>query len=220
MRDDAMPSTPLPSESGQGRDNLDLLLDAALATYADPDPSPSLVNRILASTIHADTRRPSAPSLRAPWRALRLRGKTWLPWTIPTLAALLLVAIFLAHHSAPHEKSPVANTPALPRPSISNPSPAVASLETRPSPRPAPPRPAMLTHPSTLERPPLPKLEVFPTPTPLSPQEQALADLVNRTPKEIAQEITQPAAQPHPVEPLRVAAIHIPPLNPSDNGGN
>jgi hypothetical protein len=65
-------------------------------------------------------------------------------------------------------------------------------------------------------------LEVFPTPAPLSPEEQALADLVNRDPRIVTRQIAQSAItpQPQPVERIHIAAIHIPPLNPPDNGGN
>ena len=65
---------------------------------------------------------------------------------------------------------------------------------------------------------PLPRLEVFPMPTPLTSEEQALVALANRN----LGDNTQPFArnQTQPVEPLRIAVIQIPPLNPPDNGGN
>jgi len=198
MHDDA-----LHSEARQDRDDLERALDSALASYVEPEPSSGLEARILASTTRADSR---PNSLR------------WLPWAIPALAALLLLAIFLTHRgTVRHEKLPVAIGLPGPRPSISSPPPAVASVQT-PPPRPVLPRLARLNHVIALERPPLPKLEVFPTPTPLSPEEQALVILVNRDPKEITQSATSNQGQT--AEPLRIAAIQIPPLNPPDNGRN
>jgi hypothetical protein len=187
---------------------LDLLLDAALATYIDSEPSPSLTPRILAATRDLDRRR----SVR------------WLPWAVPALAALLL-AVFLAlriqapHIQAPHTTSPVA---ARPHPLTSRQSPAVASVEAPPL------RLHRSLQPPTIradaiKNPPLPRLEVFPTPTPLSPGEQALVVLVNRNSRDsrsLAQQITRPDPQGQPIEPLRIAAIHIPPLNPPDNDNN
>ena len=200
MHDDA-----LHSEARQDRDELERVLDSALASYVEPGPSSGLEARILASTTRADSR----PN----W----LR---WLPWAIPALAALLLIAIFLSHHTAPpHQKSPVANSPALPRPTMSSPPVSVASVASTP-PQAVLPRPAAPAHVTALEGQVLPRLEVFPTPAPLSPQEQALLALVNRNSQDLAQQITQPAAQPQPVEPLRIAAIHISPLNPPDNNSN
>jgi hypothetical protein len=61
----------------QDRDELDILLDAALATYVDSEPSPSLRPRILAAASDLDR-----PSLG------------WLSWAIPALAAALLMTIF------------------------------------------------------------------------------------------------------------------------------
>jgi hypothetical protein len=60
----------------------------------------------------------------------------------------------------------------------------------------------------------LPKQEVFPAPTPLTPQEQALAALATRNPGNISQAVAE--AQKQPIEPLEIAAIQIQPLNPPD----
>jgi hypothetical protein len=64
----------------------------------------------------------------------------------------------------------------------------------------------------------LPRQEVFPTPTPLTPQEQALAALATRNPGNVSQSVAE--AQKQPVEPLEIAAIRIKPLNPPDKGQN
>jgi len=181
-------------------DDLDLLLDSALATYTDPGPSLSLTARILA-----------AARMTAPQRQFR-----WMLWAIPATAALLLAILFVHRTQAPTTTSPVV---AHLHPSGSAPSSAVASVE------------AVTPHPQRLLRhtelrakaSPLPRLDVFPAPTPLSPQEQAVVSLVNRDSPDsnhLAQQLTQPAPQAHPSELLRIAAIHIPPLNPPDNGNN
>ena len=64
----------MPDNPMQKGDELDILLDAALATYIDSEPSPGLTRRILAVTKDLDCR----ASVR------------WLHWAVPTLAALLL----------------------------------------------------------------------------------------------------------------------------------
>src|SRR5271168_4583232 len=93
MHDDAMHS-----ETRQDRDDLDPLLDAALATYADPAPAPGLTNRILASTTRLEH---------------RPHPRRWMAWAVPALAALLLLAIFLSHRGiVRHKQSPVAASPA------------------------------------------------------------------------------------------------------------
>jgi len=113
-----MHDDPMHAEARYDGDNLDLLLDDALASYVDPAPSPGLTNHILASTTLLDS-----------------RGNLfrWLPWAIPALAALLLLVIFLTHRSTVHhEKSPIAAGLPNPRPSTSRAAPAVASVKTPP----------------------------------------------------------------------------------------
>jgi hypothetical protein len=206
----------MPDHKSNDRDELDLLLDSALATYADPGPSPNLRSRILPATTQ------------------RRRGELlagWTIWAVPALAAMLAVVILIERHE--HGKrtdapisvrlSPIPHAPQLARqePIIHSP---VTKLETT--------RDALHTNlrrtpttisASTSKPEGLPKEEVFPTPTPLSPQEQAVVSLVNRDSpdsKDLAQQLTRAAPQGQPTEPLRIAAIHIPPLNPPDNGNN
>ena len=197
MRDDAM----------KDRDDLDILLDAALATYANPGMPPGLASRILVSARRIDGRRSSV---------------RWLPWAAPVLAALLLAVIFSVHHADTHRmvSNPTAQLSLRPAPRTpATPNPAVETQQT--AARSNPPRTVSAMLP-TAQQPPLPRQEVFPTPTPLSPEEQALVALVNRDPEKVARRVAQPgdANQPQPIEPLRIAAIHIPPLTPPDNGDN
>ncbi|MGA7313011.1 MAG: hypothetical protein WBX22_03490 [Silvibacterium sp.] len=190
MRDDAM----------KDRDDLDILLDAALATYADPGPPPGLTSRIIASAHGIDSRR---------------RPVTWLPWAVPTLAALVIVAFF-ARHTLTHRTAlpPVAQL--SPRPSVhvlTKPDPAIAIQQT--AVRSNSPRTVKTMYVANPQQ-PLPRLEVFPTPTHLTSEEQALVGLANRNLGDITQSFARNQTQP--VEPLRIAAIQIPPLNPPDNG--
>ncbi len=198
--------------STQNRDELDALLDAALATYVDFEPSPGLTPRILAaaSDLH---RRPSVG---------------WLSWAIPALAAALLMTVFLTHRPAERRETsqPTADlsAPRVPASAERSPNTSAKSIATELTQRlgSTPPRAARSARTTAPTPPPLPRQNVFPTPTPLSPEEQALAALVNRNPEKVARQIAQAgeASQPQPIEPLRIAAIHIPPLNPPDNGDN
>jgi hypothetical protein len=180
-------------------DDLDLLLDSALKTYAESEASPSLEQRILAR-IAAE---PSA--------APRLR---WLPWAIalPLAACLLLFALFLSQrHRAPNQtaltpsapSSPLAALPAAPHPAQAH------SARTRPPLHSAPP---VLVADRNV---PLPKLDVFPTPQPLTLEEQALVVFVARAPENERRAI---ADTQHLEAPISVAAIHIPPLESPEKG--
>jgi hypothetical protein len=197
MRDDAM----------NDRDELDILLDAALASYANPEPSPNLTARILAGTREIDRQ----PLIR------------WLVWAVPALAALLLVVLLIEHHvlSSHTGSPPTARLSAAPdvvhssphAPVFSTPGPTTGTNRAAmgsSSSQPVKPTGVQISKPE-----PLPRLDVFPTPTPLSPEEQALIDLVNRNPGQVAQSAARnlEQMQEQMVEPLDVAAIHIPPLN-------
>ena len=195
-------------DSTQDRDELDILLDAALATYVDSEPSPSLTPRILAAARDVD-RRPS---------------RSWLFWAIPALAAALLMTIFLAHRPAARRETsqPTADlsAPRVPASAERTPNTRARSIAAAATPHlgSTPPRAARSVRTTASIEPPLPRQDVFPTPTPPSPEERALAVIVNRNPEEVAQ--AGETSQPKLIEPLRIAAIHIPPLNPPANGDN
>jgi hypothetical protein len=193
MHDDAM----------NERDELDSQLDAALATYTDAEAEPGLAYRILAATSRRQSRRP----------ALR-----WLAVAVPALAAAVLVATLLLHRAGLPSETPhfAAQAPsAAPR----------VVLPAKPArPNPSVARWAVKARDSHVAPSPLPRREVFPTPSPLTAEEQALLKLGNRRLEEVpAQEVpaqTVQSATQGPVEPIHIAAIHIPPLNPPDNGSN
>jgi hypothetical protein len=190
MRDEAM----------NDRDELDLLLDSALATYIDAEAKPGLAQRILAATSQCEPRRP----------AFR-----WLAVAVPALAAVLVVAMLWRQHAdSPSETAPAA---ARVVPSASGSGLAVGpeQVDHQVARRAVKPTINQST-PSAL-----PRRKVFPTPTPLAPQEQALMELASRRSEEVPAQVAKSATRSEqPVEPIHIAAIDIPPLNPPDKGAN
>jgi hypothetical protein len=190
------------------KDDLDLLLDSALATYADPGPDSGLENRVLAALSAVQSE---------PRTVITLRSRRWLPWAIavPIAASLLLLWLLIAHHrqlptSAPQQARQFAPGPIAP--------PAAPPNQLR---RAVPRRHTVrITQPpssvQTAQAAPLPKLDVFPTPKPLTPEEQALVGVAAQTPQPIREALVQ--AQSQDDSPVRIAAIHIPPLEPPDSG--
>lgn len=201
--------------------DLDRLLDSALATYSDV-PMPRLEERILNRTL--DYAISGRLSLAKDWKsgvASALRWRIWVP-----AAAVLLAAAILPFYirQARHAGSPTA----IER----GPSPLSTRVPDRPreaatkAPFDFPPTathrhlsPHRSTPLQTSEQPePLPKREVFPTPIPLTPQEQALEALVNKNPAEAKRSIADAAK--NAAEPIQIVALKIPPLSPPDHGGN
>ena len=71
------------------KDDLDLLLDSALATYADPGPESGLEDRVLATLSAA----------RSSGERRRLFGsprRRWLPWAIAVPVVTCLLALWLS----------------------------------------------------------------------------------------------------------------------------
>jgi hypothetical protein len=64
----------------------------------------------------------------------------------------------------------------------------------------------------------LPKLNVFPTPQPLTPSEKALVTYIAHAPE--AERNALVDAQKQMDAPLSIAAIDIQPLEPPEEGGN
>ena len=184
------------------KDDLDLLLDEALATYACVEESSNLSVRVLVAVRQNEHR-------RAPLR--------WLPWAIALpVAAAVLIAVLVGPRLFRSREVPLTpqvatqSAPDNPKAVVETPSPAVRAVR--------PPR-ARTTNEvrSAIHKLPVPKQAVFPAPQPLSREEQALVSLANTRPSVAAQSIAESS---QPVEPLSIAAIHIPPLNPPDKGGN
>jgi hypothetical protein len=168
-------------------DELDRLLDEALASYSSEEPRPGLEQRVLSR-------------VRAEGTARRV---DWWRWAlaIPVFASLVLLAI--THRARPQAAQVERNHSSAHAPATTVAAPA--------EPRHAAPRHAhrVLNRP-VVARSPLPKRDVFPLPAPLSLEERALVDLVTRFPDQ-AREIFIEADQ-RSRQPIEIQRIEIPPL--------
>ena len=193
-------------------DQLDLLIDAALATYSEPRAD--LEDRVLQAL--AAEREPGA-AMPQP-TPLRRR---WLPWAIALpVAACALLALFIQLRE-PH-RTTQARTPSSPLPSHDSSRLTAIAAATTPvtishGAKPGISRNALRPSPAPQVA-ALPKLDVFPTPQPLTSREQALVASTSRAPK--AQLLALVTAQHHPEGPVTIAAIQIPPIEPIDRGNN
>jgi hypothetical protein len=153
--------------SGDAKDKLDRMLDAALAEYANVEPPTGMERRILARV------RESGAG----------RRMVWWRWAaaIPALACVIAVLVY--------REQPAIEPPRL---ALSvPPAPVLARPVAKPVLR---PRPV-----------PLPKLEVFPTPSPLSAEERALAMLVAQFPEKAVELLTP--VEPKPIEPIKIEPL-------------
>jgi hypothetical protein len=190
------------------KDDLDLLIDSALSTYAVPGPDSGLEDRLLVTLAAVRT---TALPIRGGWR------RRWVPWAVVLPIAAGLVFLWLS----PRREKPL---PALePREARVGAPAAVApnagsSSEVRHG---VPRRHAVhITQPASpvqaAQAAPLPKLDVFPTPQPLTAGERALVVVVTETPLPARQALIEAQSLDH--LPVRIAEIHIPPLEPLDQG--
>jgi hypothetical protein len=194
-------------------DDLDSLLDTALATYADPGVVPDLAERVLASIRHVGGRK---------------RPDRWLPWVVevPAFAVLLLAVLLIARHSAP--SASVSSTAGLAKLQIAGTASATEENKSdaeRMGPIATAHLPLKIKRssigddiPATTHEQPLPRLEVFPAPAPLTKEERALTALVSQSPGDASQSMAN--RQQNATEPVHIAAIQIPPINPPDKGEN
>ncbi len=188
------------------RDELDQLIRSALSTYGQSGTDPGLEERILARI--ANEREPA-------------RSHRWLPWAIalPIAAGLLLLLILSGSRQIHHPSNSA---------EIAQPSGQPLYTATRPEVSTglyaAPAHRAKIFLPQTQPRmnasveDPLPKLDVFPTPQPLTREERALAVFANHAPEPELRALAD--AQSQAGAPLNIAAIQIQPLDPPDDGGN
>jgi hypothetical protein len=202
------------------RDELDRLLDSALATYADPGPGADLERRILG---------------RIAAEAVPVPRRSWLPWAmaLTVAAGLLLVAVLMGTRQV-HE---LGSVPPQARTSEQQSGPGSGEVggkhiirsESSGKQTPGPKgrddfgrltavRAKALTYyqpcPDTKPRTcrafpeasaaPLPKLDVFPTPQAPSSQERALARYVAQTPESMQEALAKSLEQD---VPLTVASI-------------
>jgi hypothetical protein len=152
------------------RDDLERTLDAALAKYASVEPREGLKERILANLRTADTR-----SARSAW---------W-NWGFAVLAAALAIAAVAVWQWNKPSQAPIANHPSIVKQAPVGPDLAhhngnsarpIKSVRWR--------RPQHRPQPETVAA--NPKLDVFPSPLPLSEQEKILASYVSQYPQHAA----------------------------------
>ncbi len=189
-------------------DEFDLLLRSALNTYANPGSDSDLAQRVLARV--------------ADESAGRLTRR-WLPWAIAVpVAAGLLILIIHSGSKPMHTAADGTNQARVLQPPSTNVSggrPSSISL-LAPDQRTKASRPRQNSRDAlpAAKTEHLPKLDVFPAPRPLTPEEQALASYVARVPETERQSLIE--AQKRAEAPLTIAAIQIQPLEPPDHGGN
>jgi hypothetical protein len=174
-------------------DELEKILDSALASYSQEEPRPGLGGRVL-------------NRIRAVGVGHRF---SWLRWAMamPAIASFLLLVFWISDSSKPPRSTFRASTEirghAATSPSRGREG-AVNILQkhharvsgSRPSAKP--------------KRLGLPKREQFPTPTPLTVEGRALLAFVARSPKQAEKVFAD--ARSRSTEPIQIAEIHIKPL--------
>ena len=200
------------------KDELDLLLDSALSTYADPGRDSGLEERVLAALSAARESKQRDRFIAPPRRR-------WLPWVIALPAAACLLLLWLATSRIKHVPSTetqqarqVNQAPALPRTTplaeVRSKSPKGREQRATSGYSAASKEPQPATQLSGTS--PVPKLDVFPTPQPLTEEERALAVVATQTPAPVRNALLE--AQIQNDAPVRIAAIHIPPIESPDQG--
>lgn len=157
-------------DAGHRDDALDRELDTALAKYAAVEPRTGLEERVLAN-------------LRA--EREQVAQRSWWRWTVVgTLAVVAVVVVAMlswkpANNSGKHH-------PPTEAPRAAETQVASDSEMNRTAPRITKPRKRPGVHQHRTEKAALPKLDVFPSPRPLSEQEKMLASYASQYPKEAA----------------------------------
>ncbi len=173
-------------------DRLEERIDAGLRSYAEPPAIP-------------DTRVAIAGVLERAREAGSRAGRRWFGWISALAAAALAATLFAVWWLPPGPKAPrIAWIPKAPGVAAD---PEVRLVQEQP-PRIRPH--ARSLRPTVAAVQPLPKLEIFPTPAPLSPQERALVAFAEQAPlavqravvrdqKRWAGSIIVAGLQPHPL---------------------
>jgi hypothetical protein len=196
------------------RDELDLLIDSALSTYANPEPDSDFDQRILARV--AAEVAPKPP-------------RRWLPWAIALPAAACLVLIIVLsgsrHTASPSGSGDHAQPTRQPLIATAQPTPSTNPLSTPVHRTKAPLSQLHFRLTSVPNRTaPLPKLDVFPTQQPLSPEEQAFVEFAARAPEPERQSLVEAQARTDaPIDIATIQAIEtikIQPLETPEEGGN
>jgi hypothetical protein len=156
---------PEKQESG----DLDRSLDAALAKYASAEPRAGLEERILANLRAADA---------------AAKHRSWWTWGFAALAAVILVAGMIAWRSARPVHPPIATHPSTTQQAPAR--PEWANRERTAPQKKLAARRVTRHHPRQETVAANPKLEVFPSPLPLSEQERLLEIYVSNNPEHAA----------------------------------
>jgi hypothetical protein len=185
---------------------LQLLIRNATATYGKPASNPDLAQRIL-SRIGAEN---TATSTRK-----------WLPWAAAFPIAACLITLFLLFAPRPTHKSSGQSEQAH---ISAQPPNRAGSDKAFGDPENAQVSPARSSRPRADKRSiasnkqSLPRLETFPAPQALTPEEQAMATYAAHAPEEERQALIE--AHERLETPLTIAVITIQPLEPAGPGGN
>ncbi len=194
-------------------DHLDRMLDSSLSSYGDPGADAGtesgLAERILARVSSEQTSDYSAPR----------RHSRFLLWAALPAAACLLFAFLLLKPAGPGATHQSASLPQPASTSRGSKAPSTANITSAQRTLPiarhrTQPRPTTAVAKSAAP----PKLNVFPLPQPLSPEEQALYAFATQVPEKQRQAILD--EQKNVDAPLNIAAIHIQPLEEIDTGKN
>src|SRR6266567_2974395 len=153
------------------KDQLDLLIDSALATYAEP--SSGMEQRVLNALAAERVAVPAKSKLVA------FPLRRWVPWVVG-LAACLLLALFV--HNGKSHRETLARDTVSPQPQrAAAPTGIIATGRTHAAIARTPKHRAPRLMPVVQAA--APKLDVFPTPQPLTPEEQALVVFVAQAPE-------------------------------------
>ncbi len=219
------------------KDDLDRLLDSALATYADPGPESGLEERVL-KTLQAER---TAGERRRWFEAPRSR---WLPWAVTVPIAVCLVVLWISIGRTVRAPSTQQQIAALPdrsqkpsltvqkttQPTAVKGGPAGAKARSNSAEESARLNSCPVTKPEFSDAPaqpgkpcvdvaqgtPRPKLDVFPTPQPMTSEERALGVIAKQTPLPLRKALAEAQQDDSPVH---LAAIHNPPLLESPDQG-
>jgi hypothetical protein len=169
MKGNDMPDNHEPIAGGlnQTMDPLDPVLDAALAKYAASAPRAGLEERVLANLRAERTRAPE---------------RSWWRWGFATVAAVLVIGAVLAWRAKPSHLVLV-NRPAETQPAPTR-APQTANAAAEAVPVRVPPMRKQSRRPTSMKLAANPKLDVFPSPRPLSEEELALARYVRNFPSD------------------------------------
>ncbi|HUY94347.1 MAG TPA: hypothetical protein VMU71_03580 [Terracidiphilus sp.] len=179
------------------RDELDRRLDSALSAYAVPGPD--FEERLLSSIALADRARPA-------------RRRPWLSWAIAiSAAACLLIALSFFLHPRQRQTGNAQQARSAPVPREKQQEQAAAAPASTEGRRQGTRSVARNTpRAASVELAKLPKRDVFPTPQPLSPAEQAFVRYVAAAPEKDRRALIEAQAQQD--APLEISAIKIAPL--------